>query len=142
MFYTFFLLLRPMHRALNGRSYWFIEMKIRKRLQASAFSIIALNLVEKSVLHIFLIMVDSTKEHSTKQATDNFQRRALENHGITKKINFQFLYRKFSKQKNSIISYYYRRITRGRRRRDLFCTFLEKVLWFRVKVSWFWSSMG
>ena len=36
-------------------------MKTRKRLQASAFSFIALNLVEKAVLHIFLIMVDYVK---------------------------------------------------------------------------------
>ena len=36
-------------------------MKIRKRLQASAFSFITLNLVEKAVLHIFLIMVDYVK---------------------------------------------------------------------------------
>ena len=74
-FYTFFLLHRSMHRALNERSYWFIEMKIRSRLQASAFSFIALNLVEKAVLHIFLIMVNTTLgelciESSTKQATD------------------------------------------------------------------------
>ena len=50
-------------------------MKIRSRLQASAFSFIALNLVEKAVLHIFLIMVNTTLgelciESSTKQATD------------------------------------------------------------------------
>ena len=36
-------------------------MKTRKRLQASAFIFIALNLVEKAVLHIFLIMVDYVK---------------------------------------------------------------------------------
>ena len=36
-------------------------MKTRKRLQASAFSFIALNLVEKAGLHICLIMVDYVK---------------------------------------------------------------------------------
>ena len=50
-----------MHRALNEKSYWLIEMNIRKTLQAPAFSLIALNLVEKSVLHILLIMVDYVK---------------------------------------------------------------------------------
>ena len=37
------------------------EMKIRKTLQASAFSFIVLNLVEKAVLHILLVMVDYVK---------------------------------------------------------------------------------
>ena len=50
-----------MLRALNEKSYRFIEMNIRKIVQASAFSLIALKLVEKSVLHILLIMVDYVK---------------------------------------------------------------------------------
>ena len=48
-------------------------MNIRKTLQASAFSFIVLNLVEKAVL----LFSGLCKERSTKQATDNFQRRAL-----------------------------------------------------------------
>ena len=36
-----------------------------------------------------------------------------ENHGNTKKINFQFHDRKFSQQMYSILSYYHRRVTRG-----------------------------
>ena len=36
-------------------------MKTRKRLQALTFSFIALNVVEKAVLHIFLIKVDYVK---------------------------------------------------------------------------------
>ena len=36
-------------------------MKITKKLQASAFSSTALNLVEKAVLHILLIMVEYVK---------------------------------------------------------------------------------
>ena len=47
-------------------------MNIRKIPQALALCFIALNLVEKSVLHSGLC-----KERSTKQATDNFQHRAL-----------------------------------------------------------------
>ena len=47
-----------MHRALNERSYSLIEMKT---LQVSAFSFIVLNLVEKAVLRILLIMVDYVK---------------------------------------------------------------------------------
>ena len=44
--FTFFLLLhRPAHRALNKKSYWLIEMNIRRTLQAEALSLISLNLV-------------------------------------------------------------------------------------------------
>ena len=120
----------------------------KHRLQASAFSFIALNLAEKVALHIFLIMVNTFLgelciENCTKQATDitspvdtghklnvhktfrrrprrllnilmyvqftscvyGVQRRALfkENHGNTKRINFQFHYCKFSKQRNFIL---------------------------------------
>ena len=50
-----------MHRALNERSYSLIEIKIRKTLQVSTFSFIVLNLVEKDVLRILLIMVDYVK---------------------------------------------------------------------------------
>ena len=52
-------------------------MKTRKRLQASAFSFIALNLVERSCFTHFLNYGGLCKERSTKQATDIFQRRAL-----------------------------------------------------------------
>ena len=61
LFYTFFLLHRRKHRALNERSCWLIEIKIRKTLQASAVSFIVLNLAEKAVLHILWIMVDFVK---------------------------------------------------------------------------------
>ena len=149
MFYTFFLLHRPMHRALNEKSYWLIEMNIRKTLQASAFSLIALNLVEKSVLHILLIMVDYVKSAiQNKQQITSTQSTFKENHGNPKKINFQLHYRKFSQQRNSILSYYYRRITRGRRGRSIpgsLLRFLEnwkKMPWFWEKVSWFWSFLG
>ena len=52
----------------------------KHRQQASAFSFIGLNLAEKAVLHIFLIMVNTFLgelciENSTKHATDNFPRR-------------------------------------------------------------------
>ena len=56
-------------------------MKIRKTLQASTFSFILLNLIEKAVLHS-LDYGGVCKERSTKLATDNFQRRA-----ILRKIN-------------------------------------------------------
>ena len=45
-----------------------MEMKIRNRLQASAFSFIGLNLVERAALHIFLIMV-----YYVKRALQNRQ---------------------------------------------------------------------
>ena len=115
-----------MLRALNEKSYRLIEMNIRKILQASASSLIALNLVEKSVLHIFLIMVDYVKSAiQNKQQIISTQSTFKENHGNPKKINFQLHYRKFSQQRNSILSYYYRRVTRGRRGRSLSCTFLK-----------------
>ena len=101
-------------------------MNIGKTLQASAFSLIALNLVEKSVLHILLIMVDYVKSAiQNKQQINSTQSTFKENHGNPKKINFQLHYHKFSQQRNSILSYYYRRVTRGRRGRSLSCTFLE-----------------
>ena len=62
-----------MHMALNERRYWLIEMNIRKTLQASAFSFIFLNSVEKAVLHILLIMVHSVKStlQNKQQITSN-----------------------------------------------------------------------
>ena len=115
-----------MLRALNEKSYRLIEMNIRKILQASASSLIALNLVEKSVLHIFLIMVDYVKSAiQNKQQIISTQSTFKENHGNPKKINFQLHYCKFSQQRNSILSYYYKRITRGRRGRSLSWTFLK-----------------
>ena len=101
-------------------------MNIRKILQASACSLIALNLVDKSVLHILLIMVDYVKSAiQNKQQITSTQSTFKEYHGNPKKINFQLYYRKFSQQRNSILSYYYRRVTRWRRGRSLSCTFLK-----------------
>ena len=101
-------------------------MNISKTLQASAFSFIALNLVEKYVLHILLITVDYVKSAiQSKQHITSAHSTFKENYGNTKKINFQLHYRKFSQQRNSILSYYYRRVTRGRRGRSLSCTFLK-----------------
>ena len=60
-FYTFFLLHRPMCRALNERIYWLIEMNIGKTPQALVFSFIVLNLVEKAVLHFLSNMLDYIK---------------------------------------------------------------------------------
>ena len=115
-----------MHRALNEKSYRLTEMNIRKTLQAAAFSLIALNLVEKPVLHILLIMVGHVKSTiQNKQQIISTQNTFTENHGNPKKINFQLHHRKFSQQRNSILSYYYRCVTRGRRGRSLSCSFLK-----------------
>ena len=85
------------------------------------------------------------KERSSKQVTDNFQRRALFRKIVEtlKKINFQFDHRKFSEQRNSILSYYYRRVTRWGRRVSLLYFFesWKKVPWFCEKVHWFRPSM-
>ena len=101
-------------------------MNIRKTLQALTFSLIALNLVEISVLHIFLIMVDYVKSAiQNKQQITSTQSTFKENHGNPKKINFQLYYRKFSQQRFSILSYYYRGVTRERRERSFSCNFLK-----------------
>ena len=81
--------------------------------------------MEKAVLHIFLIMVDFVKSDALQNRQQTMQSTFKENHGNSKKNNFQFHYRKFSKQRNSVLSYYYRRVTRGRREGGLSCTFLK-----------------
>ena len=92
-------------------------------LMIAPFSIIALNLVDKSVLHILLIMVDYVKSSiQIKQQITSTQSTFKENNGNPKKVNFQLHYHQFSQQKNSILSYYYRLVTRGR---SLSCTFLK-----------------
>ena len=96
-------------------------MNIKKALQAPAFSLIFPKLVKKSVSDILLIMVDYVK--STIQ--NNQQITFKENYGNPKKINFQLHYHKLSQQRNSLLSYYYRRVTSGRRGRSLSCTFLK-----------------
>ena len=96
-------------------------MNIRKALQAPAFSLIFPKLVKKSVSDILLIMVDYVK--STIQ--NNQQITFKENYGNPKNINFQLHYHKFSQQRNSLLSYYYRRVTSGRIGRSLSCTFLK-----------------
>ena len=101
-------------------------MNIRKTLQAPAFSLIALNLVEKSVLHIILIMEGHVKSAiQNKQQITSTQSTFAENHGNPKRIIFQLHYRKFSQQRSSVLSSYYRRVTRGSRGRSLSCTFVK-----------------
>ena len=46
-----FYYIRPTCRAVNERSYWLIEMNIKKTLLPSALGFLVLNLVEKAVLH-------------------------------------------------------------------------------------------
>ena len=71
-------------------------------------------------------MVDHVKSAlRNKQQITSTQSTFKENYGNTKKINFQLHYRKFSQQRNSILSYYYRRVTSGGRGRGLSCTFLK-----------------
>ena len=101
-------------------------MNIGKTLQASAFSLIKPKLVETSISPILLIMVGYVKSAiQNKQLITSTRSAFKENHGNPKKINFQLHYRKFNQQRNSILSYYYWRVTRGRRGRSLSCTFLK-----------------
>ena len=91
VFYTFFLPQRSMYRALNEKGYWLIKMNIGKTLQTSAFSLIALNLIEKPVLHILLIMVGHVKSDiQNKQQITSTQRTFTENHGNPKRSIFSF----------------------------------------------------
>ena len=125
-----FYYIRPMCRAINKRSYWLIEMNIKKTLQASAFSFLVLNLVEKAVLHYTGLYKSAPKN---KQLITPMQTTLKENRGNTKNISFQFHYRKFSQQRYSTLSYYYRRVTKGKRWGKSPLSFLEnwkKVPWF------------
>ena len=91
-------------------------MNISKTLQASAFCLIVLNLVEKVVLHFLLIMLDSIKSAlRKKQLITSTQSTLKENCRNTKNINFQFHYGKFSQQTYSALSYCYRCVTKGKR---------------------------
>ena len=101
-------------------------MNIGKTLQALASSSVAPKLVETSVLHVLLIIVGYVKSAiQNKQQITSTQSAFKENHGNPKKINFQLHYRKFNQQRNCILSYYYRRVTRERRGRSFSRTFLK-----------------
>ena len=71
-----------------------IEMNIRKTLQASAFSFIALNLTEKAVLHLRLIILDYIKSAlRKKQLITSNAEHLKKNRGNAKNISFQFHYK-------------------------------------------------
>ena len=86
------------------------------------------------MFYTFFLLDKSMHGRLMKKATDWLKwisgkyykhRPFKEYHGNPKKINFQLYYRQFSQQMNSILSYYYRRVTRWRRGRSLSCTFLK-----------------
>ena len=71
-----------------------IEMNIRKTLQASAFSFIALNLAEKAVLDLHLIILDYIKSAlRKKQLIPSNAEHLKKNRGNAKNISFQFHYK-------------------------------------------------
>ena len=116
---------RSMHRALNERA-----MNIRKALQASAFSFIVLNLVEKAVLRFLLIMLNYIKSALRKKQLVTSNAEHLKgNCENTKTISFQFHCSEFIQQKYYTGSHYYRCVTRGRRGRSPL-SFLEN--WEKV----------
>ena len=83
------------YRALNERSYWLIEMNIRKTLQASTFSFIVLNLAEKAVLHFFLIILNYIMSALRKKQLQLPRQSTLKkNRWNPKNISFQFHYDK------------------------------------------------
>ena len=69
------------------KSYWLIEMNIRKTLQASAFGFIVLNLTEKAALHCFLMSALGKKQMQLPT-----QSTLKKNRWNTKNISFQFHY--------------------------------------------------
>ena len=91
-------------------------MNVRKTLQASPFSFIVLNLAEKSVLYFLLIMLDYTNSALRKKQLITSNAEHLKGKSWnTKNISFLFHYSKFSQQKYSTRSNYYRCVTRGRK---------------------------
>ena len=117
-----------MYRALNERSYWLTEVNIKKALSTSIdFLFHSPKLSPESCFALSLNYAGLCKERSSKQVTDDFQRRPLLRKIVEtlKKSNFQFHHRKFSQQRHSILSYYNRRVTRGGRGGLLSCTFLK-----------------
>ena len=101
-------------------------MKTSKRLQALAFSFIALNVVEKAVLLIFLIMVDYVKNDllNRQQIPSNraLPRKIME---TLKRSIFSFTIVNLVNKGILLFSYYCRHVTRGRRGRGPYFTFLK-----------------
>ena len=117
-----------MYRALNEKSYWLIDLNIRKTPSTSIdFPFQSPKLSWESSFAFSLNYTGICKERSSKQVTDNFQRRAPLKKIVEtlKKINFQFQYRKFSQPRDSILSYYYWCVTRGTREGLTSCTFFN-----------------
>ena len=76
MFYTFFLLPWSMYRGLNERSHRLIEMNIRKTLSISIdFPFQNPKLSRESCFALSLNYAGLCKKRSSKQVSDNFQRR-------------------------------------------------------------------
>ena len=122
--------IRSMWMAINDGSYWLIEMNIKKTLLPSALSFLVLNVVEKPVLHYAGLSKSALRN---KQEILPTQTILKENRGNTKNISFQFHYRRFSQQRYSTLSYYYRCVTKRRRWGRSPLSFLEnwkKVPWF------------
>ena len=87
-------------------------MNMKKTLLPSALSFLVLNVVEKPVLHYAGLSKSALRN---KQEILPTQTILKENRGNTKNISFQFHYRRFSQQRYSTLSYYYRCVTKGRR---------------------------
>ena len=117
-----------MYRALNESSYWWIQMNTRKTLSASIdFPFQSPKPSRGSCFALSLTYAGLCKERSSKQVTDNFQRRTLLRK-LWKHSKNQFsvsLLQMYSQQRYSILSYYYRRVTRGGIEGLLSYTFLK-----------------
>ena len=100
------------------KSYWLIDWhEYYKNTTSFGFQFHSPKLSRKSCFTRSFNYAGLYKKRSMKEATENFQRRVpwwkIEK---TKNISFQFRYSKFSQQKHSTRSYYYRCVTRGTKR--------------------------
>ena len=117
-----------MYRTLNERNYWWIEMKMRKTLSTSIdFPFQSSKLCWESCFALSVNYAALRKEHSSKQVTDNFQRRALLRKIVETLLKSIFSFTIVNLVNKGILyfPYYYRRVTREGRRGLLSCTFLK-----------------
>ena len=124
-----------MYRALNESSYWWIQMNTRKTLSTSIdFPFQSPKISREGCFALSLTYAGLCKERSSKQVTDNFQRRTLLRK-LWKHSKNQFsvsLLQMYSQQRYSILSYYYKRVTREGIEGLLSYTFLK--IWRKCPV--------
>ena len=113
-----------MYNALNERSYWLIEMNIRKTLSTSIdFTFQSPKLSRESCFALSLNYAGLCKERSSKQVAHNFQRRALLRKIVETLKKSIFSFTIVNLVNKGIL--YFLITTRGGRGGLLSCTFLK-----------------